>query len=280
LAEQREQYLLNRTPQFNLGAGAEVRSDLSLTPNSDINKGVIICSVQYNGNPVANALVKILTVSGNPIDHQFTNAEGQAVSMMLPAGTYMVVVSAPGFVSTVGNTVNLPNTTGVILNVSLTLDPRAALNALYGLVLDADTSNRIGTATVTLSNDQGQTVSITTSDDEGEYLFYQVSNGTYELTSVKSGYAISSPLSVTVTGAQLAQTNILLAPETTTNGTVQGFIRDQNGNLLANAFVALYSVNGTETLIRETMTNNNGFYLFGDVLAGNYVVKAKVDVLI
>ena len=259
MAEEREQYLLNQTPQFNLDAGAENRSDLSLVPNPDINKSVIICSVQYNSNPVTNALVKILTVSGDPVDHQFTNAEGQTVSMMLPAGTYLVVVSAPGYVSTVANTVNLPNTTGVILNISLTPDPRTALNALYGLVLDADTSTRIGNATVSMSDVQGQTLSTTASDDQGEYLFCEVSNGSYELTAVKSGYALSSPLLVTVSGSQLAQTNILLAPETTTNGTVQGFMRDQAGNMLSNAFVALYSVsNGVETLIRETLTNHNG----------------------
>jgi len=176
LAEEREQYLLNKTPQFTLEAGAENRSDLSLTPNPDINKSVIICSVQYNSNPVTNALVKILTVSGDPVDHQFTNAGGQTVSMMLPSGTYLVVVSAPGYVSTVANKVSLPNTTGVIVNISLTPDPRAALNTLYGLVIDADTSARIGNATVSMSDEQGQTISATTSDDHGEYLFCEVSN--------------------------------------------------------------------------------------------------------
>ena len=132
-----------------------------------------------------------------------------------------------------------------------------------------------------LSDDQDATVSTTTTDGQGEYLFCEVENGTYELSSFKDGYELSTSVSVTVTGAQLTQTNIPLTPEIQKNGTVRGFIRDQNGNLLGDAFVALYSVSdGTEALIKETLSNHSGFYLFGDVTAGSYIVKAKVDVLI
>jgi len=281
MAEQREQYLLNQSSQFNITPGVENRSDLTLLPNPDVNKSAIVCMVQYNSTPLANALVKVLTASGDPVDHQFTNSEGESVSIQIPAGTYQVVVSAPGFVTSTPQTVTLPNTSGVILNVTLAPDTRAAQNTIYGLVIDQITSERIASATVVLSDSLGQALNSTTTDDQGEYLFYEIDSGTYQLTSIKDGYLLSTPITITVTGAQLSQTDIQLTPEVTTEGTVQGFIRDQTGNLLGGAFIALYSLSGgTETLVRETLSNQNGFYLFGNIVAGVYLVKAKVDIMI
>jgi hypothetical protein len=39
-------------------------------------------------------------------------------------------------------------------------------------------------------------------------------------------------------------------------------------------------VDSTETLVQTTFANDNGFYLFGNVAAGTYLVKAKVDTLV
>ena len=281
MAEQREQYLLNQSSQINITPGDENRSDLALSPNPDVNKSAIVGIVQYNNAPVVNALVKVLTPAGDPVDHQFTNSAGESVTAQIPAGTYQVVVSAPGFVTSTPQTVNLPNTSGAFVNVSLTPDPRAELNTIYGLVIDQNTLQRLSGAAVVLSDSQGQAINSTTTDDQGEYLFCEIDSGTYQLTSIKDGYLLSTPITITVTGAQLSQTDIPLASEVSTNATIQGFIRDQGGNLLGGAYVALYSLTGgTEELIQGTLSNQNGFYLFGNIITGVYMVKAKVDILI
>ena len=140
MAEQREEYLLNRTSPFDIEPGVENRSDLALSPNPDVNKSTVLCIVQDGGDTITNALVKVLTISGDPVDHQFTNAVGESVSNQIPAGTYLVVVSAPGYITSTPVTVNLPNTTGVAVNVTLLPDPSAAQNTVYGLVFDQNTS--------------------------------------------------------------------------------------------------------------------------------------------
>lgn len=281
MAEKREKYLLNRSSEFTLASGAENRTDLTLSLNPDVNKSTIICIVTADSSPVVNALAKVLTTTGDPVDHQFTNAEGQAVSDQIPNGIYRVVVSAPGFITSTPITVNLPGSTGVIANIALSPDPRTAKNTLYGLVLDQVTGIRLSNAAVIISDSLGQTAATTQTDSDGEYLLGEIDNGSYSIIAEKAGYELPEPLAITVTGSQIAQTNIVLTPSVITEGTVQGFIKDQDGNLLGGATVGLYLVSGsTETLTQQTSTNTNGFYLFGNVPEGDYLIKAKMDILI
>ena len=281
MAQNREAFLLNQSPQFSVSIGAENRTDLSLEPNPDVNKGPIITTVLSDGKPIFNAMVKILTTTGEPVDHSFTNTDGFADSIRLPAGTYMVVASAPGYITSTPEVVNLPSVNTVLLDISLVPDPRVQKNTLFGLILDDQTGNRIGSATVILTDSESQTVATTQTDSDGEYLLCLIDNGAYTITAEKTGYQTSTPLTINVTGAQFAQTDISLTADVVSEGTVQGFIKDKDGNLLSDATVALYSVNGTtETMIQETFTNGNGFYLFGNVIPGNYLVKAKVEIAI
>ncbi|MHB8124433.1 MAG: carboxypeptidase regulatory-like domain-containing protein [Desulfitobacteriaceae bacterium] len=281
MAQNRESYLLDRSQEFNLTTGAENRTDLTLTPNPDVRNSPIATYVLAGQTPVLDALVKVLTPTGNPIDHNYTNAQGLGISMPLPTGIYQVVASAPGFVTSAPVTVNLPAVDAALITISLTPDPRAALNTLYGLVLDQVTGNRIGSASVILTNSQGQTVATTQTDSDGEYLICETANGSYSIIAEKAGYQLPAPLTVNVSGGQIAQTNISLTPDVVTEGTVQGFIKNENGDLLGGATVGLYSVTDTmEHLIQQTFTNANGFYLFGGVVAGRYLVKAKVEVTI
>lgn len=275
-----ESYLLNRSPQFSLSTGAENRTDLTLTPNPAVHYSAIVGSVLAGATPLLNALVKVMTQSGNPLDHQYTNSEGAYITAQFPAGVYLLVASAPGYLTSAPVTVNLPADSAAFVDFNLTADPRALLNNLYGLVLDQVTGNRLANATVILTDTQGQTLATTLTNSDGQYLLCETENGSYLLSAEKTGYALPVPLSITVTGGQLAQTNITLTPEVVTEGTVQGFIRDPGGNALQGACVGLYAVSGsTETLVQTTFTNAEGFYLFGNVLAGNYLVKAKVDTI-
>ena len=60
------------------------------------------------------------------------------------------------------------------------------------------------------------------------------------------------------------------------NNTVSGIIKDNDGNIIANALVALYKIdNDKEILIATTYTNNLGKYMFGNVIDGNYLVKSS-----
>ena len=118
---------------------------------------------------------------------------------------------------------------------------------------------------------------------DGEFLFYDVADGVYTLLASAEGYLTSAPMAVTITGGSLANVTMTLAADIRTyNGTVSGIIRDQNGTAVAGCFVGLYQITGTgatavERLIAVTKTNAEGKYLFGGVIGGQYLVKAKLE---
>lgn len=281
MPQRRENFLLSQSPQFDIATGAENRTDLTLTPNPEAAFAPVAGNVSDGTSPLPNALVKVLTTTGNPVDHQYTNSDGNYASKELPTGIYHVVASAPGFLTSPTTVANVSGTEGTFANFVLTPDPRAVKNTLYGLVLDQTTGSRLDNATVTLTDSIGETVAATLSDSVGEYLLYEIDNGSYLIGASRAGYQLPVPLTIDLTGSQIAQTNISLAPTVAAEGTVQGFITDQNNIRLAMACVGLYSVTGsTETLVQTTLSNLNGFYLFGGVTAGTYLVKAKDDILI
>lgn len=281
MAIRNESYKLIKSPQFNLPAGGENRTDVVLPSNPDVRNGVITGFVTTGETPLDDVVIKVLTTGGNPIDHTYSNANGAYTTDQLQPGIYNVVASRPGFLTSAPITVNLPLSTIAAVNFNLSPDPLAVLNNLYGLVLDQSTGNRISGSTVILTDQQGITVATTTTNNDGQYLLCDTANGSYLISAVKTGYEVPTPLPVTVTGGQLARTNVSLTPDLVTEATVQGFIRDESSNALSGAFVGLYAVSGgIETLLQTTYTNSNGFYLFGNLPGGNYLVKAKADVLV
>ncbi|MBK8955512.1 MAG: T9SS type A sorting domain-containing protein [Saprospiraceae bacterium] len=67
--------------------------------------------------------------------------------------------------------------------------------------------------------------------------------------------------------------NICPNPPTLNSGNVNGFVKTENGEFTAKAAVELFNAN---TLVRQSTTNNNGNYLFGDLnLNSNYMIKSK-----
>lgn len=78
-----------------------------------------------------------------------------------------------------------------------------------------------------------------------------------------TGYSFltSSPSDVTVS-------NIFLEP----TGSIAGFVRSDDGNIVTNAEVSIYDLNGRA--LRETVTDTAGFYRLFDVLVGSYRLVA------
>lgn len=73
-----------------------------------------------------------------------------------------------------------------------------------------------------------------------------------------------------------------IADTRTYNGTVSGIIRNTSGQAVTGCFVGLYQVTTVggitqETLVATTKTNSTGNYLFGGVIGGEYLVKAKLE---
>ena len=90
-------------------------------------------------------------------------------------------------------------------------------------------------------------------------------------------------MTAVIAGGSLANVTMSMVEDSRTySGTVSGIIRNSTGQVVAGCFVGLYQVTtvagvSQERLIATTKTNNAGKYLFGQVTAGEYMVKAKLE---
>ena len=168
--------------------------------------------------------------------------------------------------------------------ITMQQDPNANKNAVYGIVQNSVNNQQIDDATVELFRVNGATneqIGIVQTNVQGQYLFADLDNGTYFVSASKAGFLANESASFTVTDRDFASSNIILVEDPDANtGTISGIVTDSETNQpLASAIVALYLVtNGTEAIIDITKSNAGGLYLFGDLSAGTYRIKATVQI--
>lgn len=279
-----DDYLLNRSASFPLGATQEDRTDLKLMQSAAANgrvRGTATNSV--DGLPVANAAIKIRTQSGDPIAHTQTNSAGNYIIEGLTPGTYTVNAAQQGFLTTAGQTFTILG--GQTLDMDISITPISGINnTIFGSVTNLATDNPIDGANVVLIQGPGigENAVAVKSNASGEYLLEGIPDGTRTLIAHLGGYYMSSFIPITISGGVIVNADIALQPDEFPQATVNGYITQQDGTPIENACVGLYLLNisGIEILQQVTFTDSTGFYIFGRATAGNYVVKAKSEKLV
>jgi hypothetical protein len=105
----------------------------------------------------------------------------------------------------------------------------------------------------------------TTSDSAGKYVFSKVTNGSYTITPILTGYTFSpASLTVTLNGANITNADftatVIPAPTYGISGTVSGAV-------LQGVTITLTGATNT-----TTTTNANGNYSVGGLVNGNYTL--------
>lgn len=275
---------LEYSPSFELQGIQEADVNLELPPAPG-GTATVYGTVTDGTAPLADATVKLFDSTGAPFQHTMTDAAGQYSLSGVLAGTYTISAVKDGYrlSDAVGVTLAVSDTTQ--MNLVCTADATLALGAIAGVLttLVGTAVTPLAGAKITLKDQKDAVVASTYSADDGEFLFYDVANGVYTMLASAEGYLTSAPMAVTITGGSIANVTMSLTVDARTyNGTVSGIIRDKNGTAVAGCFVGLYQVTGTgatatETLIATTKTNTEGKYLFGGVVGGQYLVKAKME---
>lgn len=275
---------LNYSPSFSVEGIQEADINLSLPP-AEVT-GTVFGVVTDNGAPVPNATVKLFDKTGLPFKHTLTDATGQYSMDGIPADSYTISTVCKGYrlSPAVGVALSGGDTTQV--NFALTPDTTLSLGAIAGTLttLSGTAVVPLSGAKITLTNNTSTVVATTYTVADGEFAFYDVADGIYTVLATADGYLSSAPMTVTITGGSIANIAMSMVVDSRAySGTVSGIIRDQKGVAVAGCFVGLYQVTNAgqstqkETLIATTKTNAEGKYLFGNVAAGEYLVKAKLE---
>ena len=276
---------LNVSNSFTLTNNNEADINLNLNPPSmsttgSVN-GVVYDTTLLTGNVVPGATVKVFTTDGTPFAHTITDENGNYTISDLPIGIYTISAVKDGTYLSVDTPLTISNTLPVTVNLALISNNLISKNIIYGTLKDSVNNIAIDNVNVALYKveQSGNTlISTTKTIADGEYVLDKIDDGTYEVIFSKDGYQTLTLDNIALSQGTMfnASTN-LTSTIGTINSTVSGIVTDELGVVVANAFVGLYKmVNGVETLVAVTYTNTFGKYMFGNVVEGEYFVKAKL----
>ncbi len=276
---------LNVSNNFTLANNNEADINLNLNPPSmsttgSVN-GVVYDTTLLTGSVVPGATVKVFTTDGTPFAHTITDENGNYTISDLPIGIYTISAVKDGSYLSVDTPLTISNTLPITVNLALISNNLISKNIIYGTLKDSITNLPIDNVNVALYKveESGNTlISTTKTIADGEYVLDKIDDGTYEVIFSKDGYQTLTLDNIVLSQGTMfnASTN-LTSTIGTINSTVSGIVKNELGVVVANAFVGLYKmVNGVETLVAVTYTNIFGKYMFGNVVEGEYFVKAKL----
>lgn len=256
---------LNVSKSFTLVKENEVVVDLNLaTPT--INSlgsvsGTVYDTTLLTGEVVEGATVKVFLSDGTPYAHTVTGKDGSYLSVAVP--------------------LTISSTLPVSINLVLVNNTEGTKNIIYGIVDDSLNALPIDNVNVSLYKVvDGEKIlaATTTTIADGEYTLDKIEEGTYTIMFDKSGYQTAEITNIVLTKATKFNANMTLTSIVgNINSTVLGIIKTESGVIVPNAYVGLYKITEKgEELVAVTYTNKEGKYMFGNVLEGEYVVKAKL----
>lgn len=275
---------LQYSPDFTLQGLEEANIDLELPPTT-VSSASVSGVVTDGEVPLADATVKLFDSAGLPYQHTLTDINGAFSMSGIPAGSYSLAAVKDGYRLSHSAGVTLTAGSAIQMDLVCTADSTLNLGAIAGVLNTVNPQGAtvpLGNAEIILKDSTNAVVAITYTADDGEFVFYDVADGTYTLTSAANGYLSADTMTAVIKDGSIV--NLLMTAEMdlrTYNGTVSGVIRDKEGRVAAGCFVGLYRREQIGSVVKETLvsitkTNDAGKYLFGGVTDGSYLIKAKL----
>ncbi len=276
-------YALNYSTKFTLEGIEEQAIDIVLDEATSVGGSLVGNVVDADNNPVEGATVKIYDGAGRPYRHTLTDSNGDYSINNLPKGNYSSTAVKDGYALTQNQIFVLSEQE--VRTVDFVLTRQEKLATIAGVIFNKDNATVLSDALISLRDAvSGDQIAVTTSAKDGEFLFYDLQQGNYNLIATKDGFMSNSPVQVAISEDDaIVNTYITLSTDPETNtGTINGVIK-HNGVIVPNCFVGLYDIIKTdeglevERLVSICKTNRFGAYMFGNVRGGNYKVKAKLN---
>jgi hypothetical protein len=217
---------------------------------------------------VTISLNQIVAPIGRSFPAQDTPADGTFAYGELPAGTYALSASLPGYFTEMSLTVELAEAEAAVVPIALI--PRDA--AITGRVVDGDGTGLEGVTVAALSGNNGDSA---TTDADGFYTIVDLGVGTWTVGLGGSGWPWNYT-SVTVdldSGETLTAPDLVAVPRTTgsISGLVAGSDQDPEMGGLSDICVQVVTEGGEQVGDVYT-TTPDGYFFFDSIEAGDYSV--------
>ncbi|MDS0527995.1 carboxypeptidase-like regulatory domain-containing protein [Clostridium sp. SHJSY1] len=277
-----DKYILKDSNPFNIHLNEEATINLELEKSTTYHNTILKGKVFDRNSPISNATVSVFDRHLNPLAHTTTNENGiYSFTNLLSPGEYKVIASAKYYATSLTKYVVIrPND---ISELSFSLKTSSALvnGLVYGKVMREGTNIVIPDVKISIksSDDSKSNIYETTSNNNGQYIIYDILPYEYILEASKPGYIFPIPIKFTVNKFNLIPQNINLILDTNnSSGMISGTIL-YNRVPVSNTVVFLYQLDdiGNEVIVQVQVTNKYGIYLFSDVEKGSYMVKCKLQ---
>ena len=172
--------------------GVATRADATVLPVGRTEIGGVVRSTT-TATPIGDATVTVYLHGSTTATASITTGNDGHYSLLVPAGTYDLVASAPGYLATwwsnattQSNATPLVATNATPANLALPTDPNVP-ESIYGNVTDAATGKPVAGVNVRLWANGTQTFIASTTDANGNYQILGVTPGKYQMQFTKSG---------------------------------------------------------------------------------------------
>lgn len=218
------------------------------------------------GFPIFDASVAVFDSGGHLVGRGLTGPNGGYVIGNLPSGALTAVASAPGFASESMNVVLSPGDEEII-NFVLGEVP----GNFSGQVTNALTGVPIPEAQIIVRSlsPAGPIVAATTTDEGGRYFVSGLAPGVYTIFASREGFGTAEASDEVRSGETTIQNLILLPDPSSVQGTV---VSTETGEPVPNTLITLINFGGA--VVKETRTDQNGFYRIDQFDAGSFSIVA------
>jgi large repetitive protein len=246
--------------------GQTANVSFTLTPNPASISGTVL---DTGMQPIVNAVVRILDLNETTIGFGYTDSNGSYSIGNLPAGSFVVVASAPEYVTgsvgvTLGPGENKPG-------VDFTLGANAG--GISGQVTDA-TNPAIfiaGAVVLIRSISDGNVVATASTDQTGSYLIEHLLPGAYTVTVSAPSYADQS-VGANVVSGETTGASVALLP---LPGSIVGSVINSLGVPVTGSEINVKLMDSNQAVIQSLLANESGVFFFASVAPGVYTVIAS-----
>lgn len=274
-------YILGESDSFEIKLREEITANLELKRAPPCYHTFFTGRALYRNWPIKNAAVMVLDENCVPLYSSITNEKGIfKFRNIIKPGKYKVIASGMGYNTTEMATVFICENEVTKMIFSLKKNPVFANGIVYGKVLETGSGKFIEDANIYLKSVRwDKTIYKTMSNENGQYLIYNIIPNHYEMVVQKQGYMVTEPLSLIIERcSQVCLYFDLIGNPYDCKNTISGVITCDASPLSKVAvFLYLIEMKGFERIVQMQETNENGLFLFSNVEKGHYLVKGKLQ---